>query len=195
MNPRRQAPGSVIRIDGLIDDEKCFQTVRNIRWPNGVRCPVCESQTVIKHGRDETQPARQRYRCNACHRYFDDLTGTVFEGHHQPLKIWMLCLYFMGLNLSNRQIAAELDLNKDDVQQMTRTLRRGITRRKPPVALQGEVECDEVYVVAGHKGHPDAVKKKGAAPDETGSEPPAAGAPSPRKSRPSSGSSNAPGRW
>jgi hypothetical protein len=26
--------------------------------------------------------------------------------------------------------------------------------------LEGEVECDEVYVVAGHKGHPEAVKKQ-----------------------------------
>ncbi|MDP3361803.1 MAG: transposase, partial [Methylobacter sp.] len=29
------------------------------------------------------------------------------------------------------------------------------------VILEGEVECDEVYVVAGHKGQPEAVKKKG----------------------------------
>jgi hypothetical protein len=27
--------------------------------------------------------------------------------------------------------------------------------------LEGEVECDEVYIVAGHKGHPAAVQKKG----------------------------------
>jgi hypothetical protein len=27
------------------------------------------------------------------------------------------------------------------------------------VVLEGEVECDEVYVVAGHKGQPEAVKK------------------------------------
>ena len=26
--------------------------------------------------------------------------------------------------------------------------------------LSGEVECDEVYIVAGHKGNPEAVKKK-----------------------------------
>ena len=32
---------------------------------------------------------------------------------------------------------------------------------RPPVTLSGEVECDEVYVVAGHKGHPEAVIKKG----------------------------------
>src|SRR5208337_889695 len=32
---------------------------------------------------------------------------------------------------------------------------------KPEVTLSGEVECDEVYVVAGHKGKPEEVKKKG----------------------------------
>jgi hypothetical protein len=66
----------------------------------------------------------------------------------------------MGLNLSNQQIAQELDLNKDEVQQMTCQLRAGIVTHKPQVRLSGEVECDEVYVVAGHKGHPEAVQKK-----------------------------------
>ena len=36
----------------------------------------------------------------------------------------------MGLNLSNRQIAAELGLNKDDVQQMTEQLRAGVEAKK-----------------------------------------------------------------
>jgi len=44
---------------------------------------------------------------------------------------------------------------------MASQLREGIVRRKPEVTLSGEVECDEVYVVAGHKGHPEAVRKKG----------------------------------
>ncbi len=34
----------------------------------------------------------------------------MLAGHHQPLRVWVLCLYFMGLNLSNRQIAGELGL-------------------------------------------------------------------------------------
>ena len=72
----------------------------------------------------------------------------------------MHCLYLMSLNLSNRQIAHELDLNKDDVQKMTQQLREAVCEKSPDVALEGEVECDEVYVVTGHKGNPDAVKKK-----------------------------------
>ena len=44
---------------------------------------------------------------------------------------------------------------------MATPLREGVVQRRPEVKLGGEVECDEVYVVAGHKGHPEAVRKKG----------------------------------
>jgi len=73
----------------------------------------------------------------------------------------VLCLYFMGLNLSNRQIASELGLDASDVQAMTEQLRRGLVAKAPVVELQGEVEIDEAYVVAGHKGQPDEVAKRG----------------------------------
>jgi len=64
------------------------------------------------------------------------------------------------VNLSNTQIARELDLNKDDVQSMATQLREGVVDRKPAPVLEGTVECDEVYVVAGHQGHPSAVRKQ-----------------------------------
>ena len=67
----------------------------------------------------------------------------------------------MGLNRSGLPIAQQLDVNKDDARAMIQQLRQGIVERRPPVVLEGEVECDEVYVVAGHKGHPEAVKKRG----------------------------------
>lgn len=75
------------------------------------------------------------------------------------MKIWIRCLYFLGLNQSNEQIARELDINSDDAQRMASQLCEGIVTRKPDVALDGEIECDEVYVVAGHKGNPEEVKK------------------------------------
>ena len=92
----------LVNLASLIDDAKCFALVRQQRWPEGVRGPGCGSSAVVRHGGDDTQPHRQRYRCKACAARFDDLTGTVLAGHHQPLRVWVLCLYFMGLNLSNR---------------------------------------------------------------------------------------------
>jgi transposase-like protein len=97
-----------------------------------VKCPHCGSAEINKRGHDERQVERQRYACQSCGRQFDDLSETIFEGHHQPLRVWVLSLYFMGLNLSNQQIAAELDLDKDDVQAMTTQLRAGIALKKSP---------------------------------------------------------------
>ena len=58
----------------------------------------------------------------------------------------------MGSNLSSDQIAKELDLDHGDAWAMTTTLRQGIIERRPEPALSGEVEWDEVYVVAGGSG-------------------------------------------
>jgi transposase-like protein len=151
----------MLSIERLIDDAKCFEVVRELRWPDGVKCPHCGSHHITKQGFRKKQPHRQRYLCKNCYYPFDDLSETIFAGHHQPLRIWILCLYFMGLNQSNLQIAQELNLNKDDVQDMTTQLRTGIVKKKPVVTLQERVECDEVYVVAGHKGNPVAVREKG----------------------------------
>jgi len=110
------AASDLINLPGLIDDAKCFALVRQHRWPEGAGCPVCGSGAVILDGHDDAQPCRQRYRCKTCSGCFDDLTGLdaasrhlppgdryamVLAGHHQPPRVWVLCLYFMGLNLSN----------------------------------------------------------------------------------------------
>jgi len=118
-----------VSIKHLVDDVQCYQTVRELRWPDGVACPSCESTQVIKRGFDDTEPARQRYECHDCDTRFDDLTDTIFAGHHQPLKVWILCLYFMGLNLSNEQIAHELSVNESDGYHMTVQLRDGVVKK------------------------------------------------------------------
>src|SRR3954465_11992839 len=151
----------LINLSGLLGDAKCFAFVRQHRWPEGVRCPGCGSGAVIRDGCDDTQRHRQRYRCKVCTSRFHDLTGTALAGHHQPLRVWVLCLSFMGLNLSNRQIALELGLSPSDVQAMTEHLRCGLVAKAPAARPAGEVEVDEVYVVAGHKGQPAAVAKRG----------------------------------
>jgi transposase-like protein len=125
-----QGNHKMFTIQNLLDDAKCYEQVRQMRWPERVRCPHCESSMINKRGFHNRERHRQRYQCQTCDKQFDDLTQTIFEGHHQPLKVWLICLYLMGLNLSNQQIAQELGLNKDDVQAMTGQLRTGIVVKK-----------------------------------------------------------------
>lgn len=120
----------MFNIQHLIDESKCFAVIRELRWPEGIKCPHCQASAIRKRGFHTTQPARQRYACQQCSKQFDDLTDTIFEGHHQSLRVWVLCLYFMGLNLSNAQIAAELDLVESVAQDMTTQLREGVVVKK-----------------------------------------------------------------
>ena len=95
-----------MKLHDLLDNTKCYEQIRQHRWPDGVSCPHCMSQDVTWQGKDDTQPDRPRYRCKSYQRRFDDLTLSVLSGHHQPLKVWVHCLYLMSLNLSNSQTAA-----------------------------------------------------------------------------------------
>ena len=145
-------------INKLIDEAKCYDEIRKKRWPHGVRCPHCESNKISKRGKNHRQQECRRYSCKNCGKRFDDLTGTIFRGHHQPLSVWFTFLYLMGLNVSNQQMAEELGLNASDGQAMAELLRGGIVQRRAKVRMKGVVECDEVYVVAGHKGRPDQIQ-------------------------------------
>jgi transposase-like protein len=120
----------LVNIQTLIDDAKCYEVVRQLRWPTGVQCSACGASEIGKRGHHTHQTHRQRYVCRTCGRQFDDLSETIFEGHHQPLRVWVLCLYFMGLNLSNEQIAAELEVDADTVQGMAAQLREGVVVKK-----------------------------------------------------------------
>jgi hypothetical protein len=64
------------------------------------------------------------------------------------MRSWILYLYFIRLNVYNEQIIHKFNLNPNDALKMTSQLREGIVDRKE-VTLTGQVECNEVAVVAG----------------------------------------------
>ncbi len=49
----------LIKIQELIDDAKCDETIRTLRWPKGVHCPHCGFHWVTKRGFHTNQPSRQ----------------------------------------------------------------------------------------------------------------------------------------
>jgi len=84
---------SIISINHLVSEAQCYETIRRLRWQEGVACPHCDSAETIRRGFDGP------------------------ERHLRRLSTWVLCLYFMGLNLSNAQA-------------MTECLRDGIAPKK-----------------------------------------------------------------
>ncbi|MEA1954357.1 MAG: hypothetical protein U9O24_08205 [Campylobacterota bacterium] len=154
----------MINIANIIDPKKCYEEIRKIRWENGVYYPRCESFETKKSGFGFQNKYKQHYKCKSCKKKFDDLTGTAFAKHNLSAPIMVIFLYFLGLNLSNSQIAQELNLKQGTAQNIATTLRGKILENKPKVKIKGKSEIDEVYVVVGHKGNSEAVKAKNREP-------------------------------
>ena len=50
-----------MKLYDLLDNAKCYERIRQTRWPEGVTCPRCISDNITRQGKDESQPERQRY--------------------------------------------------------------------------------------------------------------------------------------
>ena len=79
----------VTLIERFGSDEKCRAYLEELRWPDGVKCPRCESKGVsVVRGRNQ-------YDCNSCRYQFSVTSGTVFHDTHLPLWKWFIAVYSM----------------------------------------------------------------------------------------------------
>ena len=147
----------------FIDEAKCCDYLREVKWSKGLKCPRSGSTHVRRDGTKGRHSNIYHYECGekGCGKKFDDRTGTIFSGSPQELKLWILVMWLISLNLSNSQVAQELNMCIKVCSRMIEKLRIGIIGKQTEPILSQEVEIDEVYVVAGHKGQPKKVKEAG----------------------------------
>ncbi|WP_216638529.1 transposase [Endozoicomonas arenosclerae] len=41
-----------MKLYDLLDNAKCFEKIRQIRWPEGVKCVHCASSDITRQGKD-----------------------------------------------------------------------------------------------------------------------------------------------
>ena len=90
MQIEHSATPEFVTIQDLINDAKCFEVVRKMRWPEDVLCAHCGDQHVIKFGRDETHEGRQRYRCKSSSGALTTRLG----------RSWKVCRVLISLDAS-----------------------------------------------------------------------------------------------
>ena len=132
----------------FVSERRAANLLAQIRWRDGVYCPRCRAESVIRYG---SYRVFQRYRCKNCDRTFNDKTGTVFEHSAIPLRKWYFAVYtYIRLNTSIRQLDAELAVSYNTVYRRVQRFLRSLDA--PRLQLEGPVEIDELYVSAGKKG-------------------------------------------
>jgi len=135
-------------IKTFVSERRAANLLRQIRWRDGVYCPRCRGESVIRYG---SYRVFQRYLCKDCDRTFNDQTGTVFEHSAVALRKWFLAVYtYIRFNTSLRQLDVEIDVSYKTIYRRVQHFLRVLDA--PRLQLNGPVEIDEFYVKAGLKG-------------------------------------------
>jgi len=138
----------MIPLKTFVSERRAANLLRQVRWRDGVYCPRCRGESVIRYG---SYRVFQRYRCKNCDRTFNDQTGTVFEHSAVALRKWFLAFYtYIRFNTSLRQLDVEIDVSYKTVYRRVQRFLRALDAPRPQ--LEGSVEIDELYVKAGKKG-------------------------------------------
>jgi len=140
----------MIPLNTFVSERRAANLLAQIRWRDSVYCPRCRAESVIRYG---SYRVFQRYLCKDCGHTFNDKTATVFEYSSVPLRKWYLAVYtYIRLNVSIRQLDAELAVTYKTVYRRVQRFLRALDAPRPQLDLEGPVEIDELYVSAGKKG-------------------------------------------
>src|SRR5438094_2652758 len=124
--------------------ENAFQFFKEIRWPNGVRCPRCGSDKVTF-----LENARV-WKCRTPHakQKFSAKVGTIFEDSPIGLDKWLPAMWLIvncKNGISSYEIHRDLKVTQKTAWFMGHRIRRALQSGNF-AKLSGEVEVDETFI-------------------------------------------------
>ena len=125
------------------------------RWPDGVRCPFCESRAVSAVKNRKPMPFRRR----SCPKRFSVKTNTLMRDSKLPLSKWALALYLYSTNLkgvSSVKLRRDLGVAQKTARHLANRVREAWDDIQDRFA--GPVEVDETYM-GGKEGNRRESKK------------------------------------
>jgi transposase-like protein len=114
------------------------------RWPKGVTCPRCGSQSVI------FQPKYNRWQCSASHalRQFTAKTGTIMEDSPIGLDKWLAAMWQIvncKNGISSYEVHRAIGVTQKTAWFMDHRIRFALGM-SPVDKLTGECEADETFI-------------------------------------------------
>ncbi len=110
------------------------------RWGNETTCPYCKHTIIYK------VKGIQPYKCGGCKRKFTAKTGTIMEGSHVDVRMWLFAMYLMGTarhGISSIELAEQIGVQQKTAWFMAHRIREACTAKGK---LKGQIEIDETYI-------------------------------------------------
>ena len=124
------------------DDATAERWFIQARWPEGIRCPQCDSHNVQERPTRKPQP----YRCRACRKDFSVKTGTLMQASNLGLQKWALAIYLLSTGIkgtSSMKLYCDLRITQKSAWHLAHRLRENW--RDQTDLFEGPAEVDEAY--------------------------------------------------
>lgn len=131
-------------------EEQARETLERIRWPNGPVCPHCgRADGHTKFNGKKHRPGL--WKCNdGCGQQFTCTIGTIMEGSHLPIRIWLMAFSIMcsaKKGISALQLQRQLGLGSyRSAWHLCHRIRYAMSQNPLKGMLEGVVMVDETYV-------------------------------------------------
>lgn len=142
----------------LATDEQCLAFLEKVRWPDGVRCPICGNDKIgnIERKSRSKNKRTQLYVClePTCRNQFSATSGTLFHDSHLPLHKWFLAIALImdaKKGISAKQLERHLEVNYRTAWYLAHRIRKAMAEGNGGL-LSGTLEVDETYVGGKQKG-------------------------------------------
>ncbi|MEO8450029.1 MAG: IS1595 family transposase [Gemmatimonadota bacterium] len=122
--------------------EHAFAFVVQLRWPNGVACPHCQSDQV------SFLSTRHIFKCKECRKQFSVKVGTIFEDSALGLDKWLPALWMLANcknGISSYELHRALGVTQKTAWFMLHRIRLAM-QTKTFQKFSGHVEADETFV-------------------------------------------------
>lgn len=134
-------------------DDDCLAYLESMRWPDGIRCPICGNNQISKVTRKATGKNKRTriYQClePTCKQQFSATSGTLFNDSHLPLTKWFMAVAIVvdaKKGVSANQLKEHLGIGSyRTAWYMTHRIRKAMVENLP-TKMMGVVEVDETYI-------------------------------------------------
>lgn len=129
-------------IERFGSEDSCHAYLEELRWPDGVKCPRCDSDKISRIAK------RRQFDCDGCRYQFSVRVGTIFHDSKLPLWKWFLAVYMMGESrkgISANQLKRMLGVSYKTAWYLCHRIRSTMSDESGEL-LGGIVEADETYV-------------------------------------------------
>jgi len=133
---------AVLNVD-FDTDEECRKALEELRWPDGVMCPRCQSDSISRI------TTRKQFDCNTCRYRFSVTTGTIFKRLAPAASRVVngdlpdVCESKKGI--SSMQLKRMLGVSKKTAWYLNHRIREAM-RVDASEPLKGTIEVDETYI-------------------------------------------------